>query len=36
MAYDDNYYAVEVNGSTEFLVGKKAIGLIIYAVNSLK
>ena len=36
MAYDDNYYAVEVNGSTEFLVGKKAIELIIYAVNSLK
>lgn len=36
MAYDDNYYALEVNGSTEFLVGKKAIGLIIYAVNSLK
>lgn len=36
MAYDDNYYAVEVNGSAEFLVGKKAIELVIYAVNSLK
>lgn len=36
LAYDDNYYAVEVNGTTEFLTGKKAIELIMYAVNSLK
>ncbi|MGE4213534.1 MAG: DUF4340 domain-containing protein [Anaerotignaceae bacterium] len=35
-AYDDNYYAVEVNGVTEFLTGKKAIELVKYAVNSLK
>jgi len=36
LAYDDNYYAVEVNGATEFLAGKKAIELVMYAISSLK
>lgn len=36
LVYDDNYYAVEVNGTTEFLAGKKAVELIEYAIGSLK
>ncbi|HCT65638.1 MAG TPA: hypothetical protein DIC60_10305 [Lachnospiraceae bacterium] len=36
LSYDDNYYAVEVDGATEFLTGKKAIELVMYALDSLK
>ncbi len=34
--YDDNYYAVEYKGDVEFIAGKKAVDLVLYAVNCVK
>ena len=36
LPYDDNYYAVEKNGAVEFITGKKAVELMLYAVSCVK
>lgn len=35
MEYDANYYAVKYNGATEFIMGRKALDLVVSAVNNI-
>ena len=35
LAYDNNYYAVEFNGVTEFITGRKSVELIFNAIENL-